>query len=384
MKLLILTTQDRFFLSHINERAHCFLEKGWKVAVCIQITDNSLVEQIKNFGYEIFDTKIVRKSVNPITQMFSIGRLIKFYFSYKPDIVWHLGAKSIIYGTFVSCLLRLSKPVGIVNAPIGMGWVYASQTMKARILRPLVELLFRLSLNPKNSRVIVENLDDLNYFVNNGSLNRQNAYCIQGAGVDTEKFIPGIRKKKFEYTVVMVARLIREKGVWDFLKAAEILATKKIPVKMQIVGEPDYGNPSSITVFEFESLKKNPAVECLGFRSDIENVLQQADIFCLPSYYREGLPRALIEAASCGLPLLTTDSIGCRDTIKGNNGFLFKKHDVEVLVKQIEYLVQHPEEMLKMGENSRLVALQYFDSKKICKRTCEIFFSLAEDISKIK
>lgn len=379
MKLLILTTQDKFFLSHIVERAEFFQKKGWEVSVAIQITEDKFAQQIKNKGFEVFDTKIERRSINPLSQLIALYRLFRIYWLYKPDLVWHLGAKSIAYGTLVCKILRIKQPVGIINAPIGLGYVYASNSTKAKLLRPLVDLLYRLFLNPAFSRVIVENLDDINIFIKKGSLDTKDAYCILGAGVDTSSFVP-LRKNNAICKVVMAARLIREKGVWDFVRAAEILHDRKVPVRMILVGAPDYGNPSSITREEFEILKKNPSVECLGYQSDIKEILGSADVFCHPSFYREGLPRVLIEAASCGLALLTTDTIGCRETIRGNNGFLFQSHDVVKLAQLLEYLVNHPEEVTAMGQNSREIALMYFDSHKICKRTYEVFNGLWESM----
>lgn len=379
MRLLIFTTQDKFFLSHIVERAQYFQKKGWEVALIVQVTSTTLKNKIEQKGFKVFDSKIIRGSVNPFVEFFALVRLFSIYFRFSPDLVWHLGAKPIAYGTIVARVLRLLKPVGVINAPIGLGYVYASDSMRAKILRPVVDLLYKISLNPRFSRVIVENWDDINSFVRKGFLNRKDAFCILGAGVDTSVFIPLSKVDKI-CIVVMAARLINEKGVWDFVKAAELLQERQIAVRMILVGEPDHGNPSSITKSDFERIKKNSAVECWGFQTNMNKILGKADIFCLPSFYREGLPRALVEASSCGLVLLTTDTVGCRETVRGNNGFLFQPHDVNRLVFLITYLVNHPEERIKMGQNSRKVALQFFDKNKICVRTNEVFSGLWEEI----
>lgn len=379
MKLLVLTTQDQFFSTHVVERASFFLKNGWTVTVAFQFTNDVLVERVRSLGFEVFDTRIERQSINPFTQFAALYRLIKLYFQVMPDIVWHLGAKSIIYGTFVTRLVRFRKDVGIVNAPIGLGFVYASDSFLAKLLKPVVTVLYGLSLNPKGSKVIVENFDDLNYFVGKKFLKKKDAFCILGAGVNTKKFFPNFKRKKC-CTVVMAARLIKEKGVWDYIKVAEMLYENHIQVKMLLVGEPDYGNPSSLSKQEFDMLKMNAAIDCRGFCSDMPKVLREADIFCLPSFYREGLPRALIEAASCGLVILTTDTIGCREVIRGNNGFLFKPHDVSKMYELITYLVSNQSEMLLMRKNSRRVAIEYFDTERICRRTLSVVQALYEEI----
>ena len=151
----------------------------------------------------------------------------------------------------------------------------------------------------------------------------------------------------------------------------------KVPVKMQLVGEPDYGNPSSLTEKEFEELKHNPAIDCVGYKKDIVPFLQKAHICCLPSFYREGLPKVLVEACSCGLAILTTDSIGCKERVRNGNGFLISPHDIEQLVQCIDFLIKNPAELENMSQKSRTVALQYFDTQIISKRTFEIFKTLS-------
>lgn len=382
MKLLIFTTQDKFFRSHIYDRALYFLKRNWEVGVVFQVTDPLLIGELEKKGIKVFNSKIERKSINPVYELLSILRVISIYRAFSPDIVWHLGAKAIFYGTLAAKLLRLTKLVGIVNAPIGLGYVYASKSLKALLLRPLLNILYKYLLNPSFSRIIIENTDDINDFVRKGFLNAKDAFCVLGAGVDTEQFVPLTRVGREVCVVVMAARLIKEKGVHDFITAAESLYRENLPVRMLLVGEPDYGNPSSVTEQEYEKIKQNPAVECLGFRSDMAIVLGQADVFCLPSFYREGLPRVLIEAASCGLPIITTDTVGCRESVRNKNGFLLPPRNVESLIRAIKYLVLNSEERRQMGKNSREVAINYFDTKKICKRHYEIFNSLWLEINK--
>ena len=335
MKLLIVTTQDRFFLTHIQERATFFKEKGWEVAVAVQMTDFKYRQKITDLGFKFFDTKIERKSLNLFSQLFALVRLKKIFEEFAPDISYHLGAKSIFFGT---CVAKLAKQdVKIVNAPIGLGFIYASDSIKARILRPIVDFLYKLFLNPSHSKVIVENQEDINYFVRNGSLKQADAHCILGAGVDTEKFKPASRSGPL--VIVMASRLIVEKGVWDFVKVAEALHRERLPVRCLLIGKPDEGNPSSISVTDYERLQSNPALECLGFCENVDELFSKADICCFPSFYREGLPRVLIEAASSGLAIITTDVIGCRETVNGKNGVLVPVHDIQSMVEQIKSYV---------------------------------------------
>lgn len=379
MKLLVLTTQDRFFLTHIRDRIAYFQAKGWEVCVVVQKTDQKLFDEIQELGVQLFDSKIRRGSINPFFELISLCRLLRIYYISKPDIVWHLGAKSIFYGTAITLFLRMFRRIGVVNAPIGMGYVFASTDFKAKLLRPLFRLLYRFLLNPAHSKVIVENVDDIQAFISSRMLQPGDAHCVLGAGIDTSVFKPREHDNAI-CTVLMASRLIYEKGVWDFVKVAEDLYKKKVPVKMVLVGEPDSGNPSSLTNEDVEVLRQNPALVYLGYREDMVRLLQMSDVFCLPSFYREGLPRALIEATSCGLPVITTNTIGCKEVVRMQNGFLFNPRDYKELSYLVETLVKNPSLRKKMGEKSREVAVKFFDINVINKQTYSIFYALYQNI----
>ena len=329
------------------------------------------MEKIKNYGFTFFDTKIKRSSINPFSQMVDLYRVYRIQKEFNPDVLYNLGAKAIFYGTFVSKIQGRKRY--IVNAPIGLGYVFSSKSMKAKLLRPLVLFCYRLCLNPTNSSVIIENFDDIDFFVKKGYLKPANAFCILGAGVNTKKFrsIP-FKQRNSMVTVVFAARLIEDKGVFDFVKLAERLYEKQIPVRMQVVGEPDYGNPRSISHDDFEALSKNPAIECLGFQPDMAPILQKAHICCFPSFYREGLPRILIEAASSGLAIITTNTVGCKEVVRGGNGFLVSPHDISRMESLINYLIENPGELQDMCVRSRQIAETYFDTQLICERTYRI------------
>lgn len=372
MKLLVLTTQDRFFLSHILERALYIKDKGWEVIVATEKTSDDYFRRIQQFGFRVYDTQIRRKSVNPFSQLRDIITLSKIYKREKPDVCWHLGAKYIFWGTVTT---RLFVPYSkIINSPIGLGFIYVSKSFKARLLRPLVTLLYRLLLNPKNSFVIVENRDDIEFFIKINAVNKSLVVLIPGAGINTEIFTPSQTKEKV-CQVVMLSRLIREKGVHEYIQAAKTLHEERVAVQMVLVGEPDYGSPSSLTEREYKMLQHSDFIRCLGYQKDVLGILQKSHVCCLPSY-REGLPRALIEAASCGLPVITTDTVGCRDIVLNGNGLLIKVGDIESLCQAVKFMVKNPAVREKMGANGRRLALSRFDSKLICDQT----FKVLEDL----
>lgn len=374
MRLLFLTTQDRFFLTHVSERATFFKEKGWDVYVAAQQTSEKYKADIQNLGFKFYDTKMERKAVNPFSLVASFFRILKIYSVVHPDLCFHLGAKSIFIGSMVcKCLGRSIK---IINAPIGLGFVYVSNSVKAKALRPLVDFMYKLTLNPQRSKVIIENRDDIRYFVLKGAAKKENVYWIPGAGVNTDIFKPD--DKLPIVTVVMAARLIKEKGIWEYIEAAERLYKLKVPVCMKLVGVPDFGNPSSVTETEFQQIQKNPAIEYLGFCEEMQHILNNAHICCLPSY-REGLPRVLVEAASSGMAIITTDTVGCREVVNGKNGVLVPMNGVNEIVNQIiDYLLK-PQKLHSAQEESRKFALERFDTKIICEQTYNVLLSLIKE-----
>ena len=377
MKLLILTTQDRFFLSHLLERAQYIQDKGWEVIVATEKTSDDYFRRIQQFGFKVYDTQIKRKSINPFSQLQDIITLSKIYKHEKPDVCWHLGAKYIFWGTIA---VRIFIPhVKIINSPIGLGFIYVSKSVKARLLRPLVTLLYKVLLNPKNSFVIVENHDDIEFFVKINAVKEASVVLIPGAGINTRTFTPSKTKEKI-CQVVMLSRLIREKGVYEYIRAAKILHEEKVPVQMILVGEPDYGSPSSVTESEYKVLQQCDFIKCLGYQKNVLGILQSSHVCCLPSY-REGLPRALIEATSCGLPVITTDAVGCRDIVINENGLLIKVGDIGELCNAIRFMVENPAERKKMGDKSRELAINRFDSEKICAQTYEVLENLISEMN---
>ena len=371
MRLLIFTNQDKFFLTHLLDRAKYFRDKGWTVYVAAQLTEETNKVMIERQGFLFFDTQINRKSVNPFEIIRSLMTIRKIYLSVNPDFCFHLGAKSIFMGTFIARILN--RKIKIVNAPIGLGHIFISDSFKARILRPIVKQCYKAFLNPSGSQVIIENQDDINYFIGSKALRPDCAHLIQGAGIDTTRFYPLKKNTRNDLCiVVMVSRLIKEKGVREFIEAAKILSRKRLKFRMMLVGAPDFNNPSSLTQQEYEQIKQSNFVDCLGYKKDILEVLQSADICCLPSY-REGLPRALIEATACGLPIVTTNVIGCRDIVINNNGILVEPRNPTDLADAIEYLILHKEDRELMGKNSRDLAVRRFDKELINKKTYKVF-----------
>ena len=374
MNLIIFVGQDSFFLSHVKDRAEFFARKGFNVHVLGKKTEDRYVSQIEALGFKFYDTKIKRDAINPLLALLNFIDIALIYRSIRPDAVFHLGAKPIFLGTVAIKLLNRTVP--ILNAPIGLGHLFICKTKKAKILRNVVIFLYKLLLNPKKSKVIVENQDDIHFFLNLKAVRREDIRLIPGAGINTQVYVPNKRSDRTgNCTVIMISRLIKEKGVYEFIEAAERSYHDHLPLNFVLVGAPDFSNPSSLSKSEYQNLQNNPAIKCIGFTEDVLSLLQQADIACLPSY-REGLPRSLIEACSCGLPIVTTDTVGCREIVINNNGLKVPVGDKKALFEAIKTLAFSLKMRDEMGINSRNLAIERFETNKICEQTYQVMESL--------
>lgn len=371
LKLLYLITEDWFFCSHFIERAVAARDAGYEVIVAAR--EQSHGDRIREAGLHFTPIPFARRSLNPLRELRLLVSLVKLYRQIRPDIAHHIAAKPILYGTSAA---KLAGVPAIVNAPVGMGYAFSSQDRTARLLRPILQLGYRWLLNPRGSRVIFENQDDLETFVNTGSVRHAEAVLIRGAGIDLVHFCP-----KSEPTgvpvVVLIARMLRDKGVAEFVAAAKLLHDQGIAGRFALVGDPDPGNPASIPLQKLQAWHGQDGVEWWGWRDDVASVLSEASIACLPSY-REGLPKSLLEAAACGLPIVTTDAPGCREVVvDGENGFLVPVREIEALAVALKSLLLDPALRQRMGQKGRARAEACFSSKQVISETLAVYSKLA-------
>jgi len=369
-KLIYFLTEDWFFCSHYIDRARKARDSGFCIAVVAR--GGKHIKAIQREGFEIFPISLNRHSLNPIRELYLLMQIVRVYLKFGPDIVHHVGIKPICYGTIAALLVKVKF---IVNAPIGLGYVFSSDSWLAYLLRPLIKLIYKFTINPENSRVIFENVDDLNMFVKNGHVRRGDSILISGAGVCLKTYHPTSAHREIP-VVILTSRMLIDKGVHEFVAAAKLLHSRGIKARFILAGAPDMKNPSSINEETLVKWGREGFVEYLGWQDKLSEVLQNIDIVCLPSY-REGLPKSLIEACACGLPIVTTDTIGCRDVvINGVNGFLVPVKSVELLADALELLIVDPQLRSSMGKASRKRAEYLFDTNIISSKTLQVYKDL--------
>ena len=364
MKTIIyFVSEDWYFCSHRLPIARKALIKGFKVVVVTKVSKYGSV--IESEGFELAPIEIQRGGWNLSSEFKTILALYAYYKKYKPDIVHHVAIKPVIYGTIVA---RVIGSIKVVNAMAGLGFVFISNKKKVKLLRFFIHKLFRFLFNNKNVRLILQNKDDLRYFLKNKLIKKDLVTIIRGSGVDIKKFIP-VEECMGIPIVMLASRMLWDKGVGEFVEAAKILKQEGVEARFVLVGENDSENPASISNSQLNEWNELETVEWWGEKIDMHKVLAQSSIVCLPSY-REGLPKVLLEAASCGRAIIATDVPGCREIVhNGKNGILVPIKNSNSLANAIKELIDNPEKRKSMGTNGRRLVESEFSEDIVVTQT---------------
>jgi glycosyltransferase involved in cell wall biosynthesis len=363
-RLLFLVTEDWYFVSHRLSLALAAKNAGFEVVVATREAKHG--DLIRSSGIQIIPFELSRRSGNPVSELF---RLVKLFQTEKPDIVHLVAMKPVIYGGIAA---RVTQVPQVVVAIAGLGWLFTSMGLLQGLVCSFLRRLMAWLLSSKNFKTIVQNPDDRTVLEKAG-VSSKKLEIIKGSGVDVDHFFPIENAPSAPITVMLVARMLRDKGVREFVEAAAILKARFDKVRFVLVGDPDLANPSAIPENTLKEWNGKNGIEWWGRREDISEVLHQAHIACLPSY-REGLPKSLIEAAATGLPIVTTDVPGCREVVSdGVNGFLVPPRDPRALAEALAKLIEKPDLRVKMGKLSRERALKEFSTQIVNQKILNIY-----------
>lgn len=371
-RLLFIINVDWFFISHRLPIALRALEVGYEVHILCTITKHA--DYLGDLGFIVHPFDFSRSGKNVIKEISCFYKLYQLVKNLKPDLVHLVTIKPVLYGGIIARILGVP---GVVSAISGLGFLFVEREgVKTRFLRSAALILYRFAMGHPNQRVIFQNPTDMNTLVNTGSVQKNKTKMIRGSGVNLFDY-PMRGEPDGIPVIIMASRLLKDKGVYEFVAAARIIKEKGINAKFQLVGESDPGNPESVAEDALQAWKIDGIVECLGYRSDIAELFSLAHIVTLPSYYREGLPKVLIEAATCGRPVITTDEPGCRDAIEpGVSGVLVPARDAMALAEAIEDLLSHDERRRKMGYAGRNLAEREFSIENVVANHLDIYREL--------
>ncbi|MAJ23543.1 MAG: glycosyltransferase family 1 protein [Candidatus Pelagibacter sp.] len=373
--LLILVSHVSFFISHRLDLAIAAKNMGYKVKIAFGELDAD-TKYLKDIGIDIFHVPIQRGGLNLLKDLKSLYSMWCLFRKVRPDILHLVTIKPYLYG---GVLARLLKIPSVVTAISGLGSLFINNNYISQYLRLLLVPFYRFALNHSNQRVIVQNKEDAKVLVKMGVLNIQKVKLIRGSGVKLEEFNQ-LDETGGIPTVCFAARLLVDKGLYDFVAAANLLKNRGVQARFCLAGDLDRKNPTGISKKELNELKENKNIEVLGHQKDMATLYAKSHVVCLPSY-REGLPKALIEAAAASRAIVTTNVPGCRDAIIPNKtGLLVPVNDPKKLANAIQWLIEHPEERIIMGKSGRQLAVRDFQIKKIIKKHLDIYKELSENI----
>ncbi|MEJ6518154.1 glycosyltransferase family 4 protein [Shewanella bicestrii] len=371
-KILFVVNVDWFFVSHRLPIAVAAQNFGYDVHIACQVTDKK--QELEGYGFTVHSISLERSGTSVLKEfqtMLSIYRLIK---KISPSLMHMITVKPVIYAGIAARILGVSKVASIS----GLGFVFIAEGFKSKLLRSLITILYKLALNDGKSRVIFQNDSDKGLFIRRGIISDSNTLIVRGSGVDLDKY--QVKPEPESYPViVLLARLLIDKGVLEFVQAAEILKSKGVPCKMVLAGDTDE-NPKSVNKNQIADWVNKGIVEYWGYSKDVNSTYANCHIAVLPSY-REGLPKSLIEAAACGRAVITTDVPGCRDAITPNKtGLLVPVKSSLELALAIETLCNDSKLRQSLGQEGRQLAEQAFDIKSVI----QIHLNLYADLLKGK
>lgn len=371
-RLMFVVNNPAFFMSHRVPVALAAQQAGYDVHVATM--DGPAVADIQALGMTHHAIPMTRSGKHPLQELGTLLALLRLFRRVRPDVVHLVTIKPVLYGGIAA---RLARVPGMVAAISGLGFVFLSNSLKMRLVRAVVARLYRLALGHPNSRVIFQNANDRDLLKSLGAVRDEQVVMIRGAGVDLDAYRASPEPPSPPVVVTMVARLLRDKGVREFVEAATTLRARGVPVVMQLVGGLDAGNPASATQQEVDAWQRDGAVQALGERSDIAELYAASHVAVLPSY-REGLPKSLIEAAACGRAVVTTDVPGCRDAIDpGQTGLLVPVRDAQALADAIARLAEDAALRQTLGAAGRALAEREFDIGRVARIHVELYDALS-------
>jgi glycosyltransferase involved in cell wall biosynthesis len=385
MKIVLFANTEWYHWNFRRSLALALRDAGHEVLLISP--DGPYGEKLRALGLRWQPLPMDRRSLNPLREGLLLWHLVRLLRRERPDVVHGFTIKSAVYGSLAA---RLAGVPARVNAVAGMGYVFISDSAKARLLRPVVRALLKLALGGRNARLILQNPDDVALFEQARLVDPAHIRLIPGSGVDCTRFAPGVEavggkgeldsrlrgKEGSRLRVLLPARLLWDKGLAEYAQAARLLHAQGRSIDFLLAGTPDPGNPAAVPEAEVRQWVGAGVVQWLGHVDDMPALLRSVDIVALPSY-REGLPKGLIEAAASGCALVTTDVPGCRDVVTHEvDGLLVPVRDGEALAGAIARLQDDPGLRTRLADAGRRKALVQFDERIVVRDTLAVYREL--------
>lgn len=369
-KLLFVVNVDWFFLSHRLPIALKAQQDGYEVHIATGVTGK--LSELQCYGLKVHSLGLVRGGVGPLNALKTLFELCRIFREVKPDVVHLVTIKPVLLGGLVARWLRVPA---VVSAVSGLGYVFTAIGPVAKLRRWAVGRIYSWALDHKNQTVIFQNPDDCETLISEVGLSHTKVEIIRGSGVDLNQYI--VTPEPLGVPVVLLpARLLKDKGIFEFVQAARLLHARGISARFALAGMLDLSNPTGVSQAELDGWLSEGVVEYWGYRSDMPQVIASSNLVVLPSY-REGLPKVLLEAAAGGRAVVTSNVAGCRDAIRpGVSGLLVPVRDVESLAQAVEQLTTNSKLRTAMGLAGRQLAEEEFDVRSVVDKHIAIYRKL--------
>ncbi|MCK6449821.1 MAG: glycosyltransferase family 4 protein [Alphaproteobacteria bacterium] len=371
-KLIYLVTEDWYFLSHRLPMARAARAAGFEVVVATRVNRPGDRAAIEAEGFRVAPLDWRRGGRNPLGELKAVAAVVRLYRRERPDIVHHVAMKPVLEGGLAAWIAGVPA---VVNALTGLGALFIASDAATRVLGPFVRLALRLLLARGHGRLLMQNPDDLDLLVRRGIIARGRAVLIPGSGVDLARFAPSPEPPGGP-VAALVARMLWDKGVGDLVEAARLLKGRGVPLRIRLVGPRDDHNPAAIPQATLEQWVREGLVEWPGQVADIAQMWRDSAIAVLPSY-REGLPKALLEAAAAGRPMVATDVPGCREIVRHEQtGLLVPPREPAALADALARLAGDAALRARLGAAARLLAEQRFGDAAVAASVVALYRDL--------
>ncbi len=366
MKISLFANTSWYLYNYCFPLADAIRQRGLQVLLISP--EDDYTDRLKAAGFLHHPITIHRRSINPIFEWRSYKKLIDIYQREKPDITHHYTTKCIIYGSLAARAVGIAR---VVNSVTGMGYAFSGDQLDRRFLRMIIKTLYRRAL--VGTVVLFQNPNDQSDFIQENLVLPEQTVLIRSSGVNLEHF-KVFPEPDSPPLVVLAGRMLYDKGIVEFVRAARLLRSRGEIARFVLVGEPDPQNLASIPLYKLKSWVKEGAIEWWGWQEDMAQVYRQAHIVCLPTNYREGVPKTLIEAAASGRPIVTTDSNGCREVVRHNvNGLLIPAGSIERLADALQVLIEDKSLRQRMGREGRRIAEDDFNLQNVVSATLKSY-----------
>jgi glycosyltransferase involved in cell wall biosynthesis len=359
MKILVIGAYPQSIISFRGHLIKSFIGAGHTVTVMTAEASEEVVAQVELLGADFRAFTVQRNGLNPLADFQTLFQLRHALIEIAPDKVLAYTIKPIIWGGIAT---KFIKKIEFYPMVTGLGYAFYTDTFKRKVVNFIVKKLYKFALSDAK-KVIFQNNDNMNVFVQNGLTHSEKCHRVYGSGVDIDLFKSHSLPSK-GVSFLLIARLLGDKGIREYAEAAKRIKHIYPEVSFELLGPYDT-SPDSISKTEINSWHHSGILNYLGETNNVLPFIQNCNIFTLPSYH-EGLPRTVLEAMAVGRPILTTDAPGCRDTVVENkNGFLVPVKDSEALFQKMKWFIEHPESWERMAVESRELVSEYFDVKKV-------------------